>query len=83
MVGTLTSRFQCATHALSGRLDRTSCFSPILAHTVESLTLEGWEGGAPVRAVLLTPDRSQTHAAERVTLKLLGRETALVLHQMV
>ena len=34
------------------------------------LTLEGWEGGAPVRATLAAPDRAQVQAAERLTLTL-------------
>lgn len=50
---------------------------------MESVILEGWEAGEPVRALLSSPDRAQSQAAERVTLKLCGRDRPLVLQQMV
>ena len=45
------------------------------------LQLEGWEDGAPVRALLAAPDRAQTHAADRATLLLPGAPRPIVLHQ--
>jgi len=49
---------------------------------METLTLEGWEGGAPVRAVLTSPDRAQAQAAERVGMKLRGLDEPLLLQQL-